>query len=174
MLAGLPRKDMVLSFRDYSRSKWWSLQARLPTFPVERDKRTWETYHVASHLSICCRMERLLRFASPLLRSRLTCKDWLDCQESESGENTCRSRESSYWLAASQNEPTHGSTQRATSITNLIEYIDLHEGHYRLRVQLKLSSYRLVVTTRTYFPLDLYLTILLFQRTNYVTLLVGS
>ena len=69
MLAGLHRKDMVLSFRDYSRSKGWSLQAPLPTVPVEREKRTWETYHVASHLSICCRMERLLRFASPSHRS---------------------------------------------------------------------------------------------------------
>jgi hypothetical protein len=38
------------------------------------------------------------------------------------------------------------------AITNLIEYIDLYEVPYGLRVQLKLSSYKLVVTTGYHVP----------------------
>ena len=38
------------------------------------------------------------------------------------------------------------------AVTNLIQYIDLYEVPYGLRVQLKLSSYRLVVTTGPHLP----------------------
>ena len=69
-------------------------------------------------------------------------------------------------LVARHNEPR--------AITNLIEYIDLYEVPYRLRVQLKLSSYRLVVTTRIHSTSISLVLILLFSENQHVTLLVGS
>jgi hypothetical protein len=86
-----------------------------------------------------------------LLRTITTREEMLAPPRKRAGEHVtarCSTRESS------EHSPLAESERRA--ITNLIEYIDLYEVPSGLRVQLKLSSYRLVVTTRTSLPLDLY------------------